>query len=133
MFDWAITVEWDACEENASVHTCLKPSAVDQQTNALMGKFWKFKTTLSHYIIPVFSRGCSSTYRTFTCDKDGQYIVKLPRCSPELKLGCSRDYAIKCLNQNYRSLNKKGGWEKFKAAVSEYAELQHAKRFLNLT
>ena len=54
--------------------------------------------------------------------------MKLPRRSPELKLGCSRDYAIKCLNQNYRSLNKKGGWEKFKTAVSEYAELQHAER-----
>ena len=55
------------------------------------------------------------------------YCVKLPRHLPELKLGCSRDYAINCFHQNYRSLNKKGGWEKFKAAVSKYAELLHAE------
>ena len=54
--------------------------------------------------------------------------MKLPCHSPELKLGCSHDYAIKCFHQNYTSLNKKGGREKFKAAVSEYAELQHAER-----
>ena len=42
MFDLVITGEWDACEENASVHVCLKASAADQQTHALMERFWKF-------------------------------------------------------------------------------------------
>ena len=44
------------------------------------------------------------------------------------KTWLSDHYAIKCFYQNYRSLNNKGGWEKFNAAVSEYAELQHAVR-----
>ena len=66
--------------------------------------------------------------RTFTRDKDGRYIVKLPYRSTELKLGCYRDYAVKCFHQKYRTLNKKGCWQNFNAAFSKYAELQHAER-----
>ena len=54
-------------------------------------------------------------------------MVQLPRKSPVPVLGESRSLAVKRFQANKRSLEKKGTWPQFEAAVREYMELEHAE------
>ena len=53
------------------------------------------------------SRHCNIS-SALTREPDGRYVVKLPKCSVSVSLGCSRDQAVRRYKQNERSLVHKG-------------------------
>ncbi len=59
--------------------------------------------------------------------KDGQYKVRLPKCSDVSTLGQSRQATYKCFLQNERSLEKRGKLADFNTALQEYLDLGHAE------
>lgn len=64
---------------------------------------------------------------THSRDKDGRYIVRLPRISPVPVLGNSRNRAVRRANQTESSLKKRGRLPEFQAALGEYLQLGHAE------
>jgi len=64
---------------------------------------------------------------THSIDKDGRYIVKLPRIANPPTLGTSKHLAITRHKQSQRSLVRKGKVREFNNALAEYQELGHAE------
>ena len=65
---------------------------------------------------------------THSREADGRYVVRLPRKSTTLALGCSREQAIRRYKQNEKSLNRKGLLPEFLEAVCDYAARGHSER-----
>ena len=64
---------------------------------------------------------------THSRDSDGRYTVSLPRKVPAIKLGSSRDQAVRHLLQTERVIKCKGSWNQFRLAVNKYFVMDHAE------
>ena len=60
-------------------------------------------------------------------NKNGRFVVPLPKTSDAKPLGESRSQAVRRLLSLERSLNAKGRFAEFEAVMKEYVDLQHAK------
>ena len=54
-------------------------------------------------------------------------MVRLPKKSVSLSLGCSRDQAVRRYRPYQFSLEKKGKYANFVKALHEYEEMDHAE------
>ena len=63
---------------------------------------------------------------TSSNEKDGGYVVRLPRKQSPGKIGKSRFVAFKHYFQNETSLKRKGRFTEFEEAVQENGQLGHA-------
>ena len=61
------------------------------------------------------------------CNKNGRFVVPLPKKSDAKPLGESRSQAVRRLLSLERSLNAKGRFAEFEAVMKEYVDLQHAE------
>ena len=91
----------------------------DSRADVIVERFWKTEdvpTSTSPYTA---EEAAAIHYfkETTARDLDGRYVVQLPCKSPVPVLGESRSFAVKRLQSNKRSLEKKGTWPQFEAAV----------------
>ena len=126
IFGWVICgkVESDIPQFSVAAHHALVESGDD-----ILRKFWEIeesstknsdlsmeeRTVLRHFELNHFR------------NKDGRFVVPLPKKSDAKPLGESRSQAVRRLLSLERLLNAKGRFAEFKAVMKEYVDLQHAK------
>lgn len=129
MFGWVVGGRCETPAQAVTAHICCK-ATVDSRTDELLKAFWEAEEppTKGPSLSPEEQSALEHFRDHTTHGPDGRYCVRLPRREDAPTLGHSRMQAIRRYEQNARSLKKKGKWEDFERAVSEYADLGHAER-----
>ena len=130
IFGWAVGGSSPASAQGGTASTCLKVTVCHEDTNRLLQKYLKLEevpgeeTPLSEEELLAVTHFRETHGR----QPDGRYVVGLPKREPHLKLGRSRDNALRRYTSNERSLKRKNQWDSFHQGVGEYLELGHAEK-----
>ena len=130
VYGWVVTGTCISKAHTPRSHHCLKTQPVDQVTQDFIIRFWGVEDVSSVAVTQTQEEleALEHFKTTHMRCKDGRYVVQLPRKSPILSLGCSREQAARRYQQNERSLSRKGALPAFLAAVKDYAEQGHAEK-----
>ena len=127
-YGWTITGRTKGNDQTPCSHHCLTTRA-DQTIHKMLLQFWKTEDVSSTTTLQTIDEVAAVEHfkSTHTRTPEGRYVIKLPRHSNALALGCSKDQARRHYEQNERSLRKKGKWPDFMKAVCDYLEKDHAE------
>ena len=129
VYGWVVTGWSKGADQAPSSYHCLK-TQVDQNTQDLLVKFWQVEDVSSTTTLQTKDEVAAVEHfkTTHSREPDGRYVVKLPRRSDALALGCSREQARRRYLQNEKSLQRKGRLPDFVLAVQDYVDRKHAEK-----
>ena len=123
-FGWVLNGEVRGAHRQNLTHVCCV--ALDDDT---LKRFWEIEDY--NLLKPIFSpeeRAVVEHFENFhTRDKEGRFIVPLPRKVDVTLLGESRDQALRRFKRLEQSLRANGKFGEFAEVIHEYFEMGHAE------
>ncbi len=125
LFGWTVTGPMDYEPPSSSV---LKIQTAEDNLQQDLQLLWALdKTPETPTFNAVDEAAVYHFSDTHSIEEDGRYKVRLSRITNPPELGQSRHLALKRLQQNEKSLAKKGKLNEFNSALREYLQLGHAE------
>ncbi len=124
LFGWTVAGPLDSTQDTS----VLQIQTSEDNLKDDLSRLWELDRTPETQHLSIEDEEVTQHFLdTHSRDKDGRYIVRLPRIPQPPPLGTSRNLAVRRANQNEKSLKKKDKLSEFQAALEEYPRLDHAE------
>ncbi len=126
VFGWIVGGQTSKPTNSSS---CMNISAsIAANTDEILQRFWSQEEVPSESLLSQEDKRALENFQTTTIrDSQGRFSVSLPRKTPSLSLGESRNIALRRYQQNKRSLCNKNQWQAFHLGLDEYRVLEYAE------